>query len=209
MEGQVRTSRIPIVNNCCFVVPLRTGALVITIWMLLWNLYAGFAVITIPYSGGFLWMGIKGLGILYISLALTSFYGAYFIYKENPKHVARFSRFFVGSVIVYFLIQIIIIVVEELEIRSIYNSAIASCKAAIPAGAPAGSDAPCNDIEFVGVSLGPWIATFLVGVIIQAYLIIVIRSYNAELQAKVAGNPAPEKGEFQTVDMNTYGLEQA
>jgi len=204
MEGQIRTSRIPIVNNCCFVVPLRTGALIISIWMLLWNLYAGIALITVGYGGSAIWLVVKAFGAIYMIIALVSFYGAYYIYKEDPHHVAKFTRFFTWSVIAYFLIQIIIIIVEEVEIRAAYNSAVSSCKASVPAA----EQASC-DIGFTDSFLVSWIATYLIGVAIQVYLIIVIRSYNAELQARAAGNPAPEKGEFQTVDMNTYGLEQA
>ncbi|RUS17370.1 hypothetical protein BC937DRAFT_90068 [Endogone sp. FLAS-F59071] len=210
MEGQVQTRvpfnrRIPVVNNCCFVVPLRTGALIITIWMLIWNLFTGIELITIGYASG-IWLALKAVGAIYMLIALISFYGAYSVYKELPQEVARFTRFFTWSVIAYFVIQIIVIIIEEVEIRAAYNEAISACNNA-NAGVPAQDQVPC--VGFVDGYLGSWIATFLIGVAIQTYLIIVIRSYNFELQARNGNNPNGEKAEFQTVDMNTYGVEHA
>lgn len=210
MEGQVLTRvpfshRIPIVNNCCFVVPLKIAALIITIWMFLWNLYAGIALITIGYGSG-IWLALKGIGAIYMLISLLSFYGAYSIYKELPQEVARFTRFFTWSVIAYFVIQIIVIIIEEVELRAAYDEAIAACNNA-NASVPAQDQVPCGG--YVDTFLGSWIATFLIGVAIQVYLIIVIRSYNVELQARNGNNPNGEKAEFQTVDMNTYGVEHA
>ncbi|RUS33733.1 hypothetical protein BC938DRAFT_484208 [Jimgerdemannia flammicorona] len=192
--------RIPVVGNCCFMVPLKIGALIIATWMLVWYMYAGFALVLVPYGGSFLWVGLKVLGVVYALAGLVSLYGIYAIYKELPFHVARFTKLFTIAAIYYLVVQVIVIIIEEVELRAIYNNAVNQCEAAQANVTTPHID--CN-IGFVDSFLVSWIISYIIGLAFQIYFIIVIRSYNADLQARTSN------GEKGAVDMNTYGLQHA
>ncbi|RUP50194.1 hypothetical protein BC936DRAFT_140017 [Jimgerdemannia flammicorona] len=225
--------RIPVVGNCCFMVPLKIGALIIATWMLVWYMYAGLALVLVPYGGSFLWVGLKVLGVVYALAGLVSLYGIYAIYKvripiipstidfiltdaqhsnlcvpcstqkqhqELPFHVARFTKLFTIAAIYYLVVQVIVIIIEEVELRAIYNNAVNQCEAAQANVTTPHID--CN-IGFVDSFLVSWIISYIIGLAFQIYFIIVIRSYNADLQART------NNGEKGAVDMNTYGLQHA
>jgi hypothetical protein len=162
---------------------------------------------TCPFLAGG-WIVLKIFGVVYFLIAVISFYGAYGIWNEIPRFVDRFTIYFFWSAVTYFLVQIIVIVVEEIELRQIFNEEIQACKnEEAELGVPS-NEINCN-INYTDTYLGSWIATFIIGIIIQFYLYIVIRSYNIELRQKAeSGVQLGVLNPFQTVSVQQQQVQQ-
>ncbi|CAB4422980.1 unnamed protein product [Rhizophagus irregularis] len=160
-------------DHCCFFIPLRIGAFIVAAWIFIWNLYLGiFHFLTAGFNDfGSIYTRI--VGVLYLFVALIAFYGAHGIYNENPNRVALFAKFFLYSII--FNIGMSILSVISLSIAAAKDKG--NCEKANP------NNTEVCDYKFPVVS---WLINFVIGVIIEVYLYIVIRSYKRELFARVS-----------------------
>jgi len=176
---------IPRVPKCCFVVPLHTGAFLIAGWMFIWNLYSGVTLITLPDGFSII---LKLLAVPYLCVALISFQGAKAIHERNAQRTMLFSKAYLASILLYTLVQIAVVVVSMLQYQAISKSATDVCVSAQnKANAAQGQTGAatinlnCNSIPSVSFPIVSWLLTYLVGVLVQGYLFVCIRSYALEL----------------------------
>jgi len=172
--------QIPRVPAFCFVVPLRIGAFIIAAWMLFWNGWSGLGVMLTSYGSttfSILW---KLLGVSYLAVAAIALLGAYSIYNEIPHRVALFVRLYLGSIVFYFVAQILFIIIMEISVASVINQAKHNCEVA-QQSVPANLRTNCNLYTNTGYPLVSWLIPFLFAVPIQAYFWICVRSYSLEL----------------------------
>ncbi|KAF9544978.1 hypothetical protein EC957_011475 [Mortierella hygrophila] len=154
---------------CCGFIPLHTGAMIIAILSVL--LYGGFGLallVSSTYSGT--WYGIVFiiLGIVYLGVAAISAAGFMGAYREDPKWVNIFVKFYVIGYFIWALIQII-----QMGISVAYYSNY------------------CSSLSYYGYSCGfgwaGWIIPFLIGLALQYYFCCCLVSYQRVLLAKLSG----------------------
>ncbi|CAG8472225.1 6912_t:CDS:2 [Cetraspora pellucida] len=161
-------SKLPRVPNCCFFVPLRIGALIVSVWMLIWFAYTGVVVLLTSLGSSIAYTIFwKALGACYIILAVGAFYGAHAIYYQIPHRVATFVRVYLIAFIFYIVANIAFLVVVEIATSAALADAKARCeKAYQDAGQPIGNcDVYTNG---VGYSIVGWIIPFIIGTLWQS-----------------------------------------
>ncbi|GBC09775.1 hypothetical protein RclHR1_00910025 [Rhizophagus clarus] len=161
------------VDHCCFCVPLRIGAFIVAAWIFIWNFYLGILYLLTAGFTDFGSIYTRVVGVLYLFVALIAFYGAHGIYNEIPDRVGLFAKFFLYSIIFSVIMSILSVV--SLSIAAANDKG--NCERANP-----NNTQVCN-YKFPFVS---WFINFIIGLIIEVYLYIVIRSYKRELSARVS-----------------------
>jgi uncharacterized membrane protein len=192
-------AKIPQVNNCCFVVPLRTGAFIVAAWMFIWNLYSGAMLLVFPMIGTF-GIILKVIAIPMLLVAIAAFLGARAIYQNDADKTHLFSKVYLGSVVVYFLVQIVYIVILYVAA----GSALSSAQTHLDSAAKQCRDSQaqldpkyrtpgiCDQVASsasaatgaASVGLVAWLIPFIIGIVLNFYFYVVIRSYALELKEK-------------------------
>ncbi|KAK3816376.1 MAG: hypothetical protein J3Q66DRAFT_342354, partial [Benniella sp.] len=109
-DGKGIIGKMPQLNECCFCLPLHTGALIIAGVMVIYYGYCGLVLVTLSsYSSAFIIFLI--IGILYLIIALVSAYGFAGILKQNVELVDRFIKMFIGCFIIWALLYIVKIII--------------------------------------------------------------------------------------------------
>ncbi|KAF9366221.1 hypothetical protein BGX34_005147 [Mortierella sp. NVP85] len=109
-DGKGIIGKMPQLNECCFCLPLHTGALIIAGVMVIYYGYCGLVLVTFSsYSSAFIIFLI--IGILYLIIALVSAYGFAGILKQNVELVDRFVKMFIGCFILWALLYIVKIII--------------------------------------------------------------------------------------------------
>ncbi|KAF8975939.1 hypothetical protein BGZ46_008709, partial [Entomortierella lignicola] len=106
-DGKGLTGKMQQVDVCCFFIPLHTGAMIITFLMFIYYGYCGLALLLDGTVSGGAFVGLIIFGIIYLLIAIVSFYGLAGIYKEEPAWVDRFIKMYVIGSILWVVLEII------------------------------------------------------------------------------------------------------
>jgi hypothetical protein len=111
-DGKGFTGKMPQLNECCFFLPLHTGALIIAGIMVIYYGYCGLALVTLGgYGYGSAFIVFVIIGVLYLIIALVSAYGFAGILKQNVELVDRFIKMFIACFFLWALLYIIKIII--------------------------------------------------------------------------------------------------
>ncbi|KAF9128099.1 hypothetical protein BGW39_005340 [Mortierella sp. 14UC] len=163
-------SKIHQFEMCCGFIPLHTGAMIIAALMFIFYGWCGLALLT---SGTYRLMGNDAvyivtlvLGVVYVLVAAISAHGFIGAYRQDPKMVNVFVKFFVIGSLVWAVLEII----QMGALVALYSSY-------------------CSDLAGYGYSCGfPWISwifTFLIGLGFQYYFACCLVSYQRVLLASL------------------------
>ncbi|KAG0048909.1 hypothetical protein BGZ83_006203 [Gryganskiella cystojenkinii] len=142
-------------EQCCVVVPLHTGAMIISFLMTVFYGYCGLALLTSSIFHGVYSVLLIIVGILYLFIAVASGYGFVGIYKEELIWVDRFINFYVIGSIVWAVLQLIQVIIMGIA----YHTG--------------------------GSWVVSWIVTFLIGFAFQYYFCCCLVSYQRALHARL------------------------
>ncbi|KAF9907017.1 hypothetical protein EC991_011412 [Linnemannia zychae] len=154
---------------CCGFIPLHTGAMIIAALMVIFYGYCGLVLLT---ASGYRAMGDSYyiitlvLGVVYMLVAAVSAYGFAGAYRQDPKMVNIFVKFFLLGSIVWAVLEII----QMGVLVAYYNSY-------------------CSELSYYGYSCGfgwaGWVITFLIGLAFQYYFACCLVSYQRVLLASL------------------------
>ncbi|KAF9112183.1 hypothetical protein BGX27_003816 [Mortierella sp. AM989] len=167
-SGKGIVGKMPQLGVCCFFLPLHTGAMIIAFIMTIYYGYCGLGLLLLQGISGFYSIILIIFGILFLLVAVVSAYGCVGIYKEEPTWVNRFIKWFLVGSIVWFILEIVYMIVLVIYYKNI-------------------SDSFDNRYYDYSISFpwAAWIVQMIFAGIIQYYFCVCLVSYQRVLHDRV------------------------